>query len=312
MRRAAEEKMSVLTDLTDSDSKKSSNALKLQLLQDLDVLHNSPSQKLFNVASDLFLEKWRNSANKQMPSYLSYFKNEWLSDSHRGWYASYISGVGTNNGLEATNAVIKKESILRKRLALAFFLKNVCDLANSWSKERNVDHLNYRKPIALQVSLGTAGYREAYQWLKSSTRVTIQSDNIYFSRAGKWPVASLTAADVKAYKTAVAKLHFNSFDDYFKILNGVWCTTLNRLDFRLSTCTCPAFFLKYLCKHIVGIAALEKLIKIPCEAKSVEIGQKPSRGRPAQARKALQHQEPVALVQQPMPQASILPCTSSN
>ena len=58
-----------------------------------------------------------------MPSYLSYFKNEWLSDSHRGWYASYISGVGTNNGLEATNAVIKKESILRKRLALAFFLK---------------------------------------------------------------------------------------------------------------------------------------------------------------------------------------------
>ena len=170
-----------------------------------------------------------------MPSYLSYFKNEWLSDSHRGWYASYISGVGTNNGLEATNAVIKKERTLRKRLALAFFLKNVCDLANSWSKERNVDHLNYRKTIALQESLGTAGYREAYQWLKSSTRVTIQSDNIYFSRAGKWPVASLTAADVKAYKTAVAKLHFNSFDDYFRILNGVWCTTLNRLDFRLST-----------------------------------------------------------------------------
>ena len=67
-----------------------------------------------------------------------------------------------------------------------------------------------------------------------------------------------------------------------------------------------------MCKHIVGIAALEKLIKIPCEAKSVEIGQKPSRGRPAQARKALQHQEPVALVQQPMPQASILPCTSSD
>ena len=118
MRRAAEEKMSVLTDLTDSDSKKSSHALKQQLLQDLDVLHNSPSQKLFNVASDLFLEKWRNSANKQMPSYLSYFKNEWLSDSHRGWYASYISGVGTNNGLEATNAVIKKERTLRKRLAL--------------------------------------------------------------------------------------------------------------------------------------------------------------------------------------------------
>ena len=61
----------------------------------------------------------------------------------------------------------------------------------------------------------------------------------------------------------------------------------------VKTCTYPAYFLKYLCKHIVSCAALEKLLKISCVAKSVEIGQKPTRGRPAQATMALQHQEQV-------------------
>ena len=37
------------------------------------------------------------------------------------------------------------------------------------------------------------------------------------------------------------------------------------------------------------------MIKIPSNAKTVEIGQKPKRGRPAAAKKALEHQQaPVA------------------
>ena len=63
--------MSVLNDLTDSESKKSSNALKSALLQDIDVLHNCPSQQLFDKASELFVLKWRYSTNPQMASYLS-------------------------------------------------------------------------------------------------------------------------------------------------------------------------------------------------------------------------------------------------
>ena len=45
----------------------------------------------------------------------------------------------------------------------------------------------------------------------------------------------------------------------------------------------------------VGAAAMTKMIKIPSNAKTVEIGQKPKRGRPAAAKKALEHQQaPVA------------------
>ena len=99
--------------------------------------------------------------------------------------------------------------------------------------------------------------------------------------AGKWPDASLTSTIVKSYKIAVANVQFSSFDEYFKIVNGIWCTKLNRDAFHLPTCKRPTFFFKYLCKHIVGCAALEKLLKIPAVAKSVEIGQKPTRGRPA-------------------------------
>jgi len=207
--------------------------------------------------------------------------------------------VGTNNGLESTNAVVKKESTLRKRLALALFLRAASDLVNNWSKERDPEHLNYRKPIAIEVTLGTTEYRSAYQWLKKPTRITIQAENLFYSRAGHSTIQSLSAADVKAYKVAVEKLQFKNFDEYDNLINGIWCTTLSRDNFRNSTCTCPSYFKDYICKHIIGCAALEKLIKIPSVAKSVEIGQKPKRGRPKLAKKALQRQEPSQPVSPP-------------
>jgi len=50
---------------------------------------------------------------------------------------------------------------------------------------------------------------------------------------------------------------------------------------------CPAFFKNYICKHAVGMAIRLKYCKPPAAAKTVPIGEKRKRGRPAKAKPAL-------------------------
>ena len=57
-----------------------------------------------------------------------------------------------------------------------------------------------------------------------------------------------------------------------------------------STCTCFSYLKQNKCKHIVVLAAFEKLIKIPSTAKSVPIGQKPKQSRPQATWRALVRQ----------------------
>ena len=80
------------------------------------------------------------------------------------------------------------------------------------------------------------------------------------------------------------------------ITNGIWHTRLNRTNFKLSTCTCPSNFRDYICKHILGVAAITKINPIANEAKTVCIEQKAPRGRPAKAKKALEYQAQVTQI----------------
>jgi uncharacterized Zn finger protein len=52
-------------------------------------------------------------------------------------------------------------------------------------------------------------------------------------------------------------------------------------------CNCPAFFKKFMCKHIVGLAIRLNYCRPPPAAKNVKIGEKRRRGRPSKAKKAL-------------------------
>lgn len=101
----------------------------------------------------------------------------------------------------------------------------------------------------------------------------------------------LTKEHVNAYLSSVSIQSFSSFADYSNLVGKIWRTTLNRADFRKSTCSCPEFFKSYFCKHVIGVAAMENLVVIPNEAKVVRLGQKPKRGRRPLIRSALERQE---------------------
>jgi uncharacterized Zn finger protein len=63
---------------------------------------------------------------------------------------------------------------------------------------------------------------------------------------------------------------------------------LNNLsDWKKSKCNCPAFFKNYICKHVVGMAIRLKHCKPSAAAKTVPIGDKRKKGRPAKVKRAL-------------------------
>ena len=164
----------------------------------------------------------------------------------------------------------------------------------AWSKERHPDQPNL-KQFAPKPTIFTTDYIQAYQWIKNS-RITIREENVFYSRASNSSNSNEFAkCEIKQYKQAVRSNYaFANFADYNSII-GIGCTVLNREDFLQSTCSCFSYLKQNKCKHIIGLAALEKL----STTKSVPIGQKPKRGRQQATSRALVRQpEEAAPVQQ--------------
>ncbi|CAF1495082.1 unnamed protein product, partial [Didymodactylos carnosus] len=127
-----------------------------EIMDDIDTVQLSNSQKTFEVATKLFLKKW-----KSEEKVLQYFSSEWL-ESKNGWYEGlqmYVSS--TNNALEATNRVIKDEDTIRGRLVLSRFTVVVFSIVMKWSKERNPIRVNSKKfehQPSITLSHWTDGY----------------------------------------------------------------------------------------------------------------------------------------------------------
>jgi uncharacterized Zn finger protein len=77
------------------------------------------------------------------------------------------------------------------------------------------------------------------------------------------------------------------FETYQKCKESLWVVVFDEQDWKMSTCTCPIFSKSQICKHVVGIAITRKDYEVPPAAKSVPLGEKRKRGRPAKAKKAL-------------------------
>ncbi len=86
-------------------------------------------------------------------------------------------------------------------------------------------------------------------------------------------------SQVKRYNEGTSSCNFDTFEDYHSIMFGTWMVRLpedaTANNWLTSTCTCPACMKKSVCKHVAGCCAI-KMIRIPLEAKTVEIG-KPTR-----------------------------------
>ena len=123
--------------------------------------------------------------------------------------------------------------------------------------------------------------------MEQASQQIVEKDNMFYFSSGNTQYC--TTEQVKKLKQAITNQRFTSFDEYKDIMCKTYrvCYAAHWLD---STCTCPAFQKNKICKHTVGVAAIHKAIRIPIEAKSVQIGEKPKRGRRPKAVKALEVQ----------------------
>jgi hypothetical protein len=63
---------------------------------------------------------------------------------------------------------------------------------------------------------------------------------------------------IEAYDKLMASASFTDFKQFYSTAFGFYCITmpenLNNSNFLQGTCTCPAYYKHYICKHILGIA----------------------------------------------------------
>jgi hypothetical protein len=221
--------------------------------------------------------------NQSVLDFLDYFQKEWL-ESNNGWYEGIQLYVpSTNNALEATNRTIKDDGTFRERHALSRFLQIASDIVKNWSKERDPSSVN-AKVFAREPNISLSLWTSSYQWAKLTKDVICNSNNsseTFYIPARD--LKSIGQADLTKYKNKKWTT-FNQFRKSFDI----WYMELEKNEeWRKAKCSCPAFLKNYICKHIVGMAIRLKHCKPPPAAKTVPIGEKRKRGRPAKAKTAL-------------------------
>ena len=115
-----------------------SDALKA----DITTLQHCRNQESFSKASQLFLRKWKKDKDLRVKEFVSYFQEQWLV-KYPNWYEGAAPGyLSTNNGIEGTNAWLKRSHTLRELSSVGQFLSGVETLRRNWFQRRDPVSVN--------------------------------------------------------------------------------------------------------------------------------------------------------------------------
>jgi hypothetical protein len=259
-----------------------------ELQRDIDTLQLASSNEEFDLVWNLFRTKWMESAVLGVKDYVTYMRLNWI-DNNKGWFEGCAPCFpSTNNGLESTNAVIKRQHTLRERLPLMRFLEVAKSaIVHGWSSARVSTGLPFAREAPWTTSCWTAGYH----WAVSTAHVTSAGGGRYYVASSSTMASEPTLADFKEKVVQYKEMRnkWLNLEQYQAVQSSLWfLENITSASFKSKgTCTCRNFVKEYRCKHVIGVALRLKLCEAPLEAQSVPIGQKRKRGRPSKAKKAL-------------------------
>jgi len=186
--------------------------------------HLHPDEATFTTASALFLRQWRKKKNICINDFLSYFEKEWLL-KYRNWFAGAAPGhPSSNNGLEATNAVIKKENTLRERLPVGQFLNCMSEIVKMWSRSRDPLSVNcvvFAESPTLSLKLWT----DAFNWAVSN-RPMLQHDKNDCTKFFVWSSrmeGPITPQMLRKFQRCEGR--WTDFNDLKSWLTEIWVIT---------------------------------------------------------------------------------------
>merc|ERR1719223_809918 len=92
---------------------------------------------------DGFIAKY--SLNESIDVFMEKFKSNHV-EKNRNWYeGAALCRPSTNNGLEGTNGVIKRNFTNRDRLPVGRFIDMICQIVGSHSERHNERSSNFQK-----------------------------------------------------------------------------------------------------------------------------------------------------------------------
>lgn len=244
---------------------------QIQLMNDIDRLQQSWSDDIFDMAVELFKLKWKHV----FPEFFSCFESEWLN-KNRYWYEGVRPLTPkTNNALESTNRIIKDEYTMRQRYDFGRFRRVLSDMIYKWSLAYENGSNEFHTTVCIELKMWTAAYALAREnkpmtVIKSSSNVTYYLGSAIFEES------------------------YQTFDEFKKAQHSnirvKFPAPYTRENWSRGSCNCCNYFKLYMCEHILSISMRMRYICAPEEAKSIPIGAKRKRGRPAFAKAALVYQ----------------------
>lgn len=247
---------------------------------DLRHLHLAYSEDVFEIGSQLFLKKWE----QQEPEFTANFKTQYL-ELNRNWFNGVsVRAPKENNQIERFNGTMKQHQTFYERRSLAMFKNDLMDIVAGRSAEY-INNKTFKKDIETDEKVLDAGLKYA----ESEKSAFIKSDddgNTHFFVFAGSDENQITQDDVEEFR----KHEYDSFDDFKAKAFAIHQITFptNPDEWKNSTCTCPMFYLKYMCKHIVAMAYRLEIIKKPTPPSKADMPlERKRKGRPPKATPAL-------------------------
>ncbi len=251
---------------------------------DIEKLQKAQTPMLFEAGAALFVSKWISKDNESVKTFIEYFKREWLIN-HDKWYESFnhpnnVCSCSTNNGNESINNVIKKEDTFRELLSFNQFKVVCCKIVRKWSYNINPTNIN-AMVFATRPSIYDSNvndlplWTKAYNWQKE-TEMHLVGD-LFYAKASDNLSLVITSSVIMDYEAKCKSCQFKNFGDWVRTTLGMWrisikSSTIDASNLNLSSCTCPVYFKRYVCKHIIGVLIRQKFLKPPVAAKNIPIG----------------------------------------
>lgn len=255
---------------------KDNNNRKL-IEDDLRIIHKCYDEYTFDIACQLFIEKWtekEGGVTKRIKT--SFFAK------NKNWYIGCIKRVPkTNNSLERFNGLLKQQQLNHQKKPLKQFKKIALRIVRERSNEYKIDKTTFQEKLEVTTKMIRKGkeHNKKYVYAVNENGET----DFYMFASIVSGDDTITMNDVELFKAE----EYSDFDDFAAKSFRIHKITFpeNSEEWENAICTCPSYDKEYMCKHIISIA--HQVIKCFPENYDDEPLFTSKRGRPKRISKAL-------------------------